>query len=795
MSSASHTPRPNLWPELALLLAGAWLRLTHLAHMPMHWDEWFHLEMTWQVQHGNTYAVLPFARWLSVAVMALFDPTGPEAIWLTRALTAVGSVIAIAAAGWFGRWLGGRAHGVLTGRIAMLTYLLMPFAVFYERQNLSDTWMAFFGAAALVAALRLIRTRRLWLVGLTVLLLAAAILSKFSGILLAPAVVLAALWLPATWRARGHALALVSAVGVITLVLGLAVYAGARQAGVFQGGGLGIDAYRWCHGPACSEDAAALDTLTVLRTNARIYLSGVNGLITWPVWLLAVGSALAAWFHRPRWKQVAWLWLPAFALVLVFATSRQLPARYYLSAAVPLAALAAWSAVRAWLAARPALDQRPAPQRYGGPVIALVLMLVPAAIETTRIIYAPETAALSSYERSQYQAGWPGGWGAALARDDLLAWVDQHAGGRRVNVLVWGEASMHIRGAWPMRNGVTLEYADSAEQAGVVAEWLASGDPLLVIDEPPRYDISQSAMAAYGLDLTLVSDHAVPGSQDYPNVFGPQGSTIRLWRVAGARGDMAETLYTRVVGDPATYAGELAQVAQAASPDRPLLVFPAHVAPVLAASASDALDIRPVSPAWPPNPGEIATMTAGLETFDVLLWLPQLADNERELERWLYQNAFLTGEQWFGPMQLLHFERVTIEATPAFEATFGNQISLLAAGLRDNTVPAGEPAYIALHWQALTAIDADYNLFVHVTDANGNMIAQRDAVPLNGLAPTSSWAAMQRYTDHLLVAIPPETPGGFYTLHIGWYDPVAGPRLTLEDGSHAYRLRFVVVTE
>ncbi len=80
----------------------------------------------------------------------------------------------------------------------------------------------------------------------------------------------------------------------------------------------------------------------------------------------------------------------------------------------------------------------------------------------------------------------------------------------------------------------------------------------------------------------------------------------------------------------------------------------------------------------------------------------------------------------------------------------------------------GEPLTVTLYWQALADPPADYTLFLHLTDADGQMAAQDDAPPLGGQFPTGTWRAGDRYvTSHTLT--PPTDSAGPYALYVGMY--------------------------
>ncbi len=91
---------------------------------------------------------------------------------------------------------------------------------------------------------------------------------------------------------------------------------------------------------------------------------------------------------------------------------------------------------------------------------------------------------------------------------------------------------------------------------------------------------------------------------------------------------------------------------------------------------------------------------------------------------------------------------------------------------------------LTLYWQASAPVPADFQVFVHVLDAAGNIVAQRDTAPVNGAYPTSQWRFDTLVEDtHQFVFDPPLTPGA-YRVAIGLYDAVDQRRLPV--GTAAY---------
>jgi 4-amino-4-deoxy-L-arabinose transferase-like glycosyltransferase len=88
---------------------------------------------------------------------------------------------------------------------------------------------------------------------------------------------------------------------------------------------------------------------------------------------------------------------------------------------------------------------------------------------------------------------------------------------------------------------------------------------------------------------------------------------------------------------------------------------------------------------------------------------------------------------------------------------------------------------VTLFWTPLAPIPDDYTVFVHVRDAKGANIAQRDSQPLGGDYPTHQWRAGETVIDPYCIDLPADLPPGEYRIVVGMYRletlerlPVAG---------------------
>jgi len=94
-------------------------------------------------------------------------------------------------------------------------------------------------------------------------------------------------------------------------------------------------------------------------------------------------------------------------------------------------------------------------------------------------------------------------------------------------------------------------------------------------------------------------------------------------------------------------------------------------------------------------------------------------------------------------------------------ADFGHMIQLSGYTL----APTPEGLSVTLFWQARRVPDADYTIFVHLVDADGEMVAQADAQPLDGQYPTSIWGPGESVVDERRIPV----PAGEYQVFVGLY--------------------------
>jgi hypothetical protein len=81
---------------------------------------------------------------------------------------------------------------------------------------------------------------------------------------------------------------------------------------------------------------------------------------------------------------------------------------------------------------------------------------------------------------------------------------------------------------------------------------------------------------------------------------------------------------------------------------------------------------------------------------------------------------------------------------------------------------------LTLYWQTDEQVPADFTLFLHIFGADGAQVAAADGPPLNSDWPTSAWVPGQPFADVRRISLPP----GRYSVHLGFYDPASGARIS-----------------
>ena len=384
------TTGPFLW---AALLAGAYLvsRLYALTQIPIFIDEAIHVD--WARATAESYpASNPVydGKWLSIKIFRLASSVGAPFDDLIAARL---SVVALCLTAGIACYLTGRElFSKRAGALAVAVYVALPFAVLYNSLALTDGVQMAFAAWAVFLSARLARASR-WFYVLTLpLALAAAVLAKFSAIVLVGLPLAAVLLLTPRARWAGGALraapALVAPLGLFAFFYSL----GMLQ--TLQANATVARASLWEQ--VLANLIAAGEWMCGLLTPSVAVLALVA-----VVWLLA--------FERSR----AGLYVVAVLGVTVLpyvALSQVWFPRYLLAAVIPVS-----------LAVGRLLDELASrsEQRLGGRRVlaGMVLPLLAAGVlcwpllRSGSVLFALHEADIPAPERYQFVEGWPSGYG------------------------------------------------------------------------------------------------------------------------------------------------------------------------------------------------------------------------------------------------------------------------------------------------------------------------------------------------------------------------------------------------
>jgi hypothetical protein len=113
--------------------------------------------------------------------------------------------------------------------------------------------------------------------------------------------------------------------------------------------------------------------------------------------------------------------------------------------------------------------------------------------------------------------------------------------------------------------------------------------------------------------------------------------------------------------------------------------------------------------------------------------------------------------------------------------------------LANNQLAPGEAIDLVLYWRTRAALTVSYNVFIYVFDAQGNLVAQVDSVPGDGVYPTTKWVPGTSIHDRHQIILPGDLKAGQYQLVVGLYDSQSGMRLNASNNDNSIQLATVQV--
>ena len=192
----------------------------------------------------------------------------------------------------------------------------------------------------------------------------------------------------------------------------------------------------------------------------------------------------------------------------------------------------------------------------------------------------------------------------------------------------------------------------------------------------------------------------------------------------------------------------------------------------------------------PPDPiatrADVDEMLDKTERLFAIYWATDQSDPARVVETRLAERAFKARDEWHGNVRLVLYGIAprSRSAPQPLDARFGDAMTLTSYQLDARRARAGDVLTLTLHWRVEQTPNARYKIFVHLLDASGRVVAQRDGEPLADLRPTTMWRAGETLADNYGVFIESDTSPGEYRVEIGVYRADDGARVPVGESDH-----------
>ncbi len=163
-------------------------------------------------------------------------------------------------------------------------------------------------------------------------------------------------------------------------------------------------------------------------------------------------------------------------------------------------------------------------------------------------------------------------------------------------------------------------------------------------------------------------------------------------------------------------------------------------------------------------------------------------------QRWILPagDSLTLGGPVVQPKENRQFERPPI-AGKLIDVNFDDKLALVGFEMPSGVFAGAASLPLTLYWQGRGDMREVYAVFVHLLDAQGEVVAQHDGIPANGKQPTTSWAVGECIIDPLEISLPADLPPADYRVVVGLYLPATGARLPVLDGENHLPLDDFVV--
>ncbi len=740
--------RVFLTVSVLLLLFTFAIRVFGLLNTPIEADQARHIIRAHAILlDGQIFAGLDQNKWFYGMVIALFDPTGPEGVWIAKYVNVLWAAVTVSACIELGRVLKGTAAGLLAG----LLYLLLPLAYFLDRSAFVDPQTTVLSTLALVFMIRWARSNKPADAGWIIVTLLLARLTKPSMILYFGLPVVAYVlfrWFDARYQHHARQDGVMGAaiyIGIITtvpLILTEAVYLIANFNGVRPEDTHQLSLDNTILGSADVLARIANDLVQLASLSAELISAVVLlGLLLAVVWLM---------LRSTEWRAILFLLLPAVVFLLVPLIAERpasaLPARYLMLSGPPLAVLAALG----FVGVSQHLSRRQHTYVVGLALVGAGTQMIIAANNPRplpEIYYVLEDAAAVI----MVDAGDTFNVQPLTVATTGNTWELQAYLGSRVNNVVWFEP-------------------DSRPD---LHRFVAEGQDFYIMEPQMAPPLRNWYSEAYNLTLLMQADRADGRSA--------------LYRSDGFSGDVARLLYSERIPEPNELA-EFYQLLEEQPLEGPLYVFPRRHFDWY--TESSRFDVQPLPvEQWPVTAAVVETIRdeqlAQHEQVNVLLVEQAVLDPTNTLiEQLQLGTLYQINDVWFGPLHVMSYATgpAAVPQTTV-NVTFEDAITLKAATIvAPSGIAAGTPLLVQLNWQTNQPIADSFTMFAHLLNADNQLVAQRDRLPGNGTLPTNAWPVDIPIHDQFALETPRDLPAGDFRLVVGLYNADSGSRLRVTTG-------------
>jgi len=147
----------------------------------------------------------------------------------------------------------------------------------------------------------------------------------------------------------------------------------------------------------------------------------------------------------------------------------------------------------------------------------------------------------------------------------------------------------------------------------------------------------------------------------------------------------------------------------------------------------------------------------------------------------------------------LQLSRISVRPRPGdvpnpVSINLSDKLELIGYSLDERAVAPGDTVSLTLYWRALTRMEINYELFVHVLGKENQIWANNQGPITDRATCTNRWETGVVVTEERELTLADETPPGFYDLELGVYAPAGGRLKVLADGGREVSNRILLAT-